>query len=179
VKGAHKRGAAVSFIEENDIEAQYISSNTKGKDLNPREVEETYQESLYPEDIYRAISEQEWTKIRPISEDKEVMIAQFTALLEHYLQLVIETRQPGRVLSLSVKVQLAKFIMAISDSYGDPHFHQLSHALHVTTSMNKLLLMSNQSTGSSALENFALILAAFLHDAGHTGTFILMYQSTF
>ena len=95
------------------------------------------------------------------------MIVRFVAILRHHLQLLVEERRPGSVLSLSVTVQLTKLVTAIAKTYGDPGFHRLSHALHVTTSLNKILSETTELT--DALDKFSLVFAAFLHDAGHTG----------
>jgi hypothetical protein len=96
------------------------------------------------------------------------------AILEHHLQIVLDERKTGSVLSLNTKVQLTKFVTSVAESYGNPSFHRLSHALHVVTSMNKVLSMS--STKSDALDDFTLIFAAFVHDAGHTGMTNKMIQ---
>ena len=129
---------------------------------------------LTPEETYdTCVLNEDWAVtgqsnlVADAQKDKDTIISCFVTLLEHHLQCVLEERQPGSKLSLSVKVQLTKFITAIAETYGNPHFHCLSHALHVTSSMNKVLSESLKET--SALENFSLIFAAFLHDAGHTG----------
>eukprot|EP00804_Cyclotella_cryptica_P029732 CCRYP_015206-RA/>CCRYP_015206-RA protein AED:0.12 eAED:0.12 QI:301/0.92/0.93/1/0.85/0.8/15/353/1031 len=130
-----------------------------------------------PREIYRALTAEDWAVIGrsespslKATEEHEVMIARFVAILHHHLQLVLEERKPGSGISCSVQLQLAKYVNAIADTYDDPKFHQLSHAMHVTTSMNKLLYFSTRNGEvSSALENFSLVFAAFLHDAGHTG----------
>jgi hypothetical protein len=96
------------------------------------------------------------------------------AILQHHLQRVLDERNPGSVIPLSVKLQLAKYVNVIADTYHDPKFHRLSHAMHVTTSMNKLLYFSTRHGDvSNALENFSLIFAALLHDAGHTGALLI------
>jgi atrial natriuretic peptide receptor A len=176
VKKANKRGSLVIPVHD-DIEAQSnlikrmdrdaiseASSTEEREDIDLLTPEETYDTYVLNEDW--AVTGQS-NVLADAQRDKDTIISCFVALLEHHLQCVLEERQPGFKLSLSVKVQLTKFITAIAETYGNPHFHCLSHALHVTSSMNKVLSESLKET--SALENFSLIFAAFLHDAGHTG----------
>jgi hypothetical protein len=67
---------------------------------------------------------------------------------------------------LTVKVQIRKFVCDVASKYNGAKFHSLSHAIHVTTSMNKLLSVATQE---DPLNSFSLVFSALLHDAGHTG----------
>eukprot|EP00956_Cyclotella_meneghiniana_P023283 scaffold45025_cov74-Cyclotella_meneghiniana.AAC.4 len=169
VNNPQKRGM-VFKTTSNDIESQIES------DEDESNVEIKYVPS---EEIYGAFCDEDWAVIgrsNPIkaTESTEVMIVRFVAILEHHLQLLVEERRPGSVLSLSVTVQLTKLVTTIAMTYGDPNFHRLSHALHVTTSLNKIL--SETSEFTDALDKFSLVFAAFLHDAGHTGMTNKMLQ---
>ena len=95
------------------------------------------------------------------------MVCRAAALLEHHLETVIQERDPQAKMTLSVKIQLNKFAADVASTYNGAKFHSLSHAMHVTTSMNKLV--SLVATDESALNKFSLVFSAFLHDAGHTG----------
>jgi hypothetical protein len=88
------------------------------------------------------------------------------ALLEHHLDRVIKKRDPNAGISLSTRIQLNKFVAAVSLSYNDAKFHSYSHAIHVTTSMNALLSFALTDDPHSSL---SLVFSALLHDAGHTG----------
>ena len=65
-----------------------------------------------------------------------------------------------------LKGQISNFVEEIAGTYSDVNFHSLSHALHVTTSMNKLLSVMH---GEDPFNSFGLIFSALVHDAGHTG----------
>lgn len=183
MNNAHKRG---EFADPaHDIEAQFTpkktllaneeESSTDSATENPS-VEGGEHVTCTSEEIYRGFAWEDWDVIgraNPMvhaTEDRGIINARFTAILEHFLLLVIQERHFCSKLSLSVKIQLSKFVSAVAETYGDPGFHRLSHALHVTSSMNKLL--SHSCDNGSALDNFSLVFAAFLHDAGHTGEFV-------
>lgn len=193
VNNAYKRGTYVKSPID-DIEAQFspadvaeIDTDSVDENLssNFHIIHECINESFSPEEIYQALTAEDWAVLgrndhtAVSGEDQDQMALRFVSIFEHYLHLVLEERQPGSKLSLSVKVQLSKFVNAVTSTYGDPEFHRLSHALQVTTSMNKLLSVAVENkTGTSALENFSLVFAAFLHDAGHPGKTNKMLQDT-
>lgn len=175
MESANKRGS-VALPAHDDIEAQVHPINRIDRDIisEASSVEIREEMSLLSlEETYDKYVNEDWAVIGQSNfvpdpkEDEETAISCFVALLEHRLQCVLKERQQRSELSLSVKVQLTKFITAVAETYGDPHFHCLAHALHVTSSMNKILSESLKET--SALDKFSLIFAAFLHDAGHTG----------
>lgn len=127
-----------------------------------------------PEEIYSAMVGQDWDKLGhhtasslvAATDDRQQMIMRLSALLEHHLLRVLKERDAGAKMSLIVKEQIAKFVAEVAQTYIDVKFHNLSHAMHVTTSMNKLLsVMHNEDP----LNSFSLIFSALVHDAGHTG----------
>lgn len=182
MNNAFKRGTFVKPID--DIEAQFTPMKNALANVEEADADSVTENSftkvhddeeiLFTSDeIYHGFTSGDWDTIGWATEDRETMIARVQALLEHHLELLIREHQPGSKLSLSVKVQLTRFVKAVAETYGDPNFHRLSHALHVATSMDKLLSISIESgNGKSALDNFSLVFAAFLHDAGHTGELI-------
>jgi hypothetical protein len=190
VNNAHKRRTQVK-LPIDDIEAQF--SDVEEIDADPEKptsdthmniIRESINESFTPEEIHQALAAEDWAVIGRedptvhLTEDQKEMELCFVAILEHHLRLVLEERQSGSKLSLAVKVQLSKFVSAVAATYANPDFHRLSHALHVTTSMNKLLSMTTENTARTIahLRNFSLIFACFLHDAGHTGMTNKMLQ---
>jgi len=99
------------------------------------------------------------------------------SILEHHLSRVQRERDPScRGITAKVRVQLLKFVAEIAASYDEStKFHNYEHAIHVLTSMNKLLSLSLDET---PLNSFSLTLSAFIHDAGHTGMSNQMLHST-
>ena len=126
------------------------------------------------EEISSAMSAQEWDKLGhaesvlvAATNDHEKMIIRASALLEHHLDRLLKYRDVKSVISDAVKLQINKFVREIAYTYtDDAKFHNLSHALHVTTSMNKLL---SCTLIEDPLNSFALVFSALIHDAGHTG----------
>merc|ERR1711982_126751 len=79
-------------------------------------------------------------------------------------------------ITAEVRAQLLKFVVEIASSYDESaKFHNYEHAIHVLTSMNKLLALSLAET---PLNSFSLTLSTFIHDAGHTGMSNQMLEST-
>jgi hypothetical protein len=194
VKNAYKRGTAtpVKTTEMYDIEAQPHSSDVNKQDNGFVASQGTLDEhslasvnedpTLFTfEEVYGALTAQDWavlgraeSRVVEATEDREVMTSRFAALLEHHLLRVLKERNPEASLSLSEKVQLNKFVRDVVDTYNEPNFHRLSHAMHVTTSMNKLLSIAEiDGKATSPLDSFSLLFSAFLHDAGHTGQFLI------
>lgn len=128
-------------------------------------------------EIYAAMTFQDWAKLGhaeselvAATDDRKRINVRAAALLEHHLDRVIKTRDPNSGISLSVKIQLSKFVVAVSQSYDGAKFHSYSHAIHVMTSMNALLPFA---LTEEPLNSFLLVFSALLHDAGHTGDFII------
>mmetsp|Transcript_3823 Transcript_3823/g.8537 ORF Transcript_3823/g.8537 Transcript_3823/m.8537 type:complete len:1220 (+) Transcript_3823:92-3751(+) len=126
-------------------------------------------------EIYDAMTNQDWEKLGhasassglvAASDDRDIIIVRASALLEHHLLRVLKERNADATISISIKVQINKFVADVAATYNDVHFHNLSHAIHVTTSMNKLLSATVKEDPSNS---FALVFSALLHDAGHTG----------
>ena len=131
--------------------------------------------SMYTsEEIYQAMSNQEWEKLGyaesvlvEATNDHAKMIVRASALLEHRLDRVLKHRDAGAQMSTDVRLQISEFVREVASTYtDDAKFHNLAHALHVTTSMNKLL---SQTVVEDPLNSFVLVLSALIHDAGHTG----------
>ena len=131
--------------------------------------------SMYTsEEIYRAMSGQEWEKLGyaenvlvEATNDHAKMIVRASALLEHRLERVLKHRDASAQMSTDVRLQISEFVGEVASTYtDDAKFHNLAHALHVTTSMNKLL---SQTVVEDPLNSFVLVLSALVHDAGHTG----------
>ena len=126
------------------------------------------------EEISSAMSAQEWEKLGhaesvlvTATNDHEDMIIRASALLEYHLDRLLKHRDVNAAMSEAVKFQINKFVREIANTYtDDAKFHNLSHALHVTTSMNKLL---SYTLSEDPLNSFALVFSALIHDAGHTG----------
>jgi len=123
------------------------------------------------------MTSQEWSNLGhaesvlvAATDDRKKMNARAAALLEHHLGRLLKSRDPDAKVSDTTKIQLNKFVAAVSQSYNDAEFHSYSHALHVTTSMNTLLSFS---LIEDPLNIFSLAFSALLHDAGHTGEILL------
>ena len=82
------------------------------------------------------------------------------------MSLVITARDGCSTVPDIVKEQLSQFVCAIATTYNYVNFHNFEHALHVTTSMNKLL---TATPTVDPLNSFSLVFSAFIHDCGHTG----------
>ena len=128
-------------------------------------------------EVYAAMASQGWAKLGhaesalvAATDDRVKMNFRVVALLEHHLDRVIKRREPNSSISLSIRIQLNKFVAAVSQSYNHVKFHSYSHALHVTTSMNALLSVTLVEDPFNSL---SLIISALLHDVGHTGKIIL------
>ena len=118
-------------------------------------------------EIYSALTSQEWSNLgHAATEDRTKMNFRAAALLSHHLDRLVKNRNPDAKVSETTKIQLNKFVAAVSQSYNDAEFHSYSHALHVTTSMNALL---SYALIEDPLNIFSLVFSALLHDAGHTG----------
>ena len=126
------------------------------------------------EEIASAMSTQDWEKLGhaesvlvAATNDHDDMIIRASALLEYHLNRLLKHRDVSATMSEAVKFQINQFVREIANTYtDDAKFHNLSHALHVTTSMNKLL---SCTLTEDPLNSFALVFSALIHDAGHTG----------
>lgn len=134
---------------------------------------EVPQEMFTSAEVYNAMASQEWAKLGhaeselvAATDERAKMNFRAVALLEHHLTKVIKKREPNAFISLSTKIQLNKFVAAVSQSYNDVKFHSYSHALHVMTSMNVLLSFS---VIEDPLNSLSLMISALMHDVGHTG----------
>jgi hypothetical protein len=125
-------------------------------------------------EAYEAMTSQDWKKLGhadsglvcAATDDRKTMNFRATALLEHHLDRVIKNRDPDANMSLSTRIQLSKFVDAISQTYGSAKFHSYEHAIHVMTSMNRLLTFA---LTEDPLNSFSMVFSALIHDAGHTG----------
>ena len=134
---------------------------------------ETPQEMFTPYEVYMALTSQEWCKIGHAESmlvcatpDRKKMNFRATGMLEYHLDRVIKHRDPDGNVSLSTRIQLSKFVEAVSQTYSDVMFHNYQHAIHVMTSMNALLTFV---LTEDPLNSFSLVFSALIHDAGHTG----------
>ena len=155
----------------NDFEAQSAAYHDASPKVNGSG--EDPQEMLTSGEVYAAMTSQDWGKlghaesdIVAATDDRKKMNLRAAALLEHHLDRVIKKRDPNAGISLSTRIQLNKFVAAVSLSYNDAKFHSYSHAIHATTSMNALLSFV---LTDDPLSSLALVFSALIHDAGHTG----------
>ncbi len=154
-----------------DFEAQSATYHDATSKVNGSG--EDPQEMFTSGDVYAAMTSQVWGKlghaesdIVAATEDHKKMNFRAAALLEHHLDRVIKKRDPDAGISLSTRIQLNKFVAAVSISYIDAKFHSYSHAIHAMTSMNALLSFA---LTDDPLSSLSLVFSALLHDAGHTG----------
>ena len=126
------------------------------------------------DEIASALFSQDWNRLGQdessfvaATDDHEKMIVRASALLEHRLDRVLKHRDASAQMSTDVRLQISEFVGEVASTYtDDAKFHNLAHALHVTTSMNKLL---SYTLVEDPLTSFTLVFAAIIHDAGHTG----------
>lgn len=127
------------------------------------------------DEIHAAMAAQDWgalghaeSALVAASDDRNAAVARASALLEHHLLRVLRERAGDSevALPLPVQDQCRDFVEAVAATYNGAKFHSLSHAMHVTTSMNRLL---EDVKTEEPLNSFSLVFAALLHDAGHTG----------
>lgn len=138
------------------------------------ETQEQEDLAMYTADeIYAAMTGQGWqvlghaeNALVAATDDRQKMIIRASALLEHHLSRVFEARDAGSKLPPDAKDQIKEFVGDIAATYSNVHFHNLSHALHVMTNMNKLI---SESRNEEAFNTFSLVFSALVHDAGHTG----------
>ncbi|KAL7552126.1 hypothetical protein ACHAWF_018244 [Thalassiosira exigua] len=133
-------------------------------------------------EISKAMVAQDWEKLGhdesqlvAASDERQVMVTRASALLEHHVLRVIQARDAKAKIPELVKEQISNFVEEIAATYSEVNFHSLSHALHVTTSMNKLLSVMHDE---EALNSFSLVFSALVHDAGHTGMSNKMLEET-
>lgn len=169
---------AITLMEKSDANtATIVYSNsyakTKLEVMKSFARGEAQQEMHSSGEIYSALTSQEWSNLGhaesilvAATEDHTKMNFRAAALLEHHLDRLVKNRNPDAKVSETTKIQLNKFVAAVSQSYNDAEFHSYSHALHVTTSMNALLSFA---LIEDPLNIFSLVFSALLHDAGHTG----------
>ena len=134
-------------------------------------------------EIHAAMTAQPWDKLgHPTSvlvaatDCREIHIIRASALLEYHLDRVLKHRDTNAKMSEEVKIQCRKLVQEVAKQYNGAKFHSLSHAMHVVTSMNKLL---SHVVNEDPLNSFSLVFACLLHDAGHTGKslFLLSFLS--
>mmetsp|Transcript_15384 Transcript_15384/g.28983 ORF Transcript_15384/g.28983 Transcript_15384/m.28983 type:complete len:1197 (+) Transcript_15384:315-3905(+) len=135
------------------------------------------------------LSGQSWSRIglpdSPLvgaTSDQEVMITRVSAMLQHRLEIAMEQRRQGSMNRLQ-KSQLRSYVKEISTMYNPVDFHNFEHAVHVTTSMNKIIDTivesvdyGEQGNGSicktfwqNSFIHFTLIFSCLIHDVEHTG----------
>jgi len=125
-------------------------------------------------EISAAMSAQDWEKLGhaesalvAATNDNKKMIVRASAILEHHLDRLLKYRDADAKMSDVVKLQIIGFVGEVAETYTDTaKFHNLAHAMHVTTSMNKLL---TSAVLEDPLNSFSLVFSALIHDAGHTG----------
>ena len=135
------------------------------------------------QEIYACLLNQDFARIghadsplNTATSDIQRMNLRASAILNHHLARVLQCRKPHDLsLTSDIRVQLIQFVTDISKSYGPAKFHNYEHAIHVMTSMNKLLSMAVNET---PFNSFALTLSALIHDAGHTGMSNALLRST-
>lgn len=151
--------------------------NSAAKQLNESDDDAPYQfeniDSYTSDKIHAALAAQDWDKLGHASsalcvasEKREVIITRASALLEHHLFRVLKDRNSNASMPSAVKTQCREFVTDVASMYNEVKFHSLSHAMHVTTSMNRLLA---DALNEVPLNSFSLVFSALLHDAGHTG----------
>lgn len=125
------------------------------------------------DEIYSSLTGQAWEKLGhaesilvAASDDTATIVARASAILEHHLLEVMMHRDENAKMSLTTKLQISHFVSEVAASYRNVKFHNISHAMHVMTSMNKLLSVA---IGVDPLNSFTLIFSALVHDAAHTG----------
>ncbi|KAL9184127.1 hypothetical protein ACHAXT_002213 [Thalassiosira profunda] len=171
VEGGSVKDSSVRTLESAGYN-EFISILTAGEERAP-------DIGMFTSDeIYAAMTRQEWKNLGhcesagkdallvAATDDRGMMIVRASALLEHHLTRVLKARDADAKLPYLVKEQLKAFVKDVAATYSDVHFHSLSHAMHVTTSMNKLLSVAK---AEDPLNSFSLVFSALLHDAGHTG----------
>jgi hypothetical protein len=115
---------------------------------------------------------------RLIDWNTEVLSRRICAIVKHKESL-IDIDVNDLQLDKAVIGLLRHYIQRIACMYRDNPFHNFSHASHVTLSMEKMLsrvqLNSGLSSGytnsicSDPLAQFAVVLAALIHDVDHQG----------
>jgi len=169
----------VSFGHEEVSNGSDRTPSTFSKGSTEKETEEAIPEADFLDimfssnEIHDAMAAQNWDKLgHPESalvaatDCRETHIIRASALLEYHLLRVLKERDANAVIPPSVKAQCRKFVQEVTKQYNGVNFHNLSHAMHVTTSMNKLL---SCTVVEDPLNSFSLVFASLLHDAGHTG----------
>jgi atrial natriuretic peptide receptor A len=126
------------------------------------------------DEIYSALTSQAWEKlghaesICGATDDTATIVARASAILKHHLLQVMRKRNndENATMSLAAQLQIRHFVSEVAATYRSVKFHNLSHAMHVMTSMNKLL---PETLDEDPLNGFSLVFSALVHDAGHTG----------
>ena len=168
----------VSFGHEEVSNGSDRTPSTFSKESTEKETEEVPEADFLDimfssNEIHDAMAAQNWDKlghpesaIVAATDCRETHIIRASALLEYHLLRVLKERDANAVMSPTVKAQCRKFVQEVTKQYNGVNFHNLSHAMHVTTSMNKLL---SCTVVEDPLNCFSLVFASLLHDAGHTG----------
>jgi hypothetical protein len=136
-----------------------------------------------------ALSGQSWSRIglpdSPLvaaTSDQDVMITRVSAMLQHRLEIAMDQRRQGPMNRLQ-KSQLRSYVKEIATMYNPVDFHNFEHAVHVTTSMNKIIDTivesvdkGQQGNGSicrtfwqNSFIHFTVIFSCLIHDVEHTG----------
>jgi len=136
-----------------------------------------------------SLSRQKWMRLglpdSPLvteTDDIKVMINRVSAMLQHRLSIAMEQRKQSAMSHLQ-KTQLRAYVSEIASLYKPVNFHNFEHAVHVTTSMHKLIDTIVSSIDDGGLGNgsicqnmwqnsfihFVMIFACLIHDVEHTG----------
>jgi hypothetical protein len=159
--------------------------HTKGGELRdtvPSSISDSVMQSI-------ALSKQDWNRIGladsslvVATDDTKIMVNRVAAILEHRLSIALAKRGQDQM-DRATRSELRSYVHEISTMYKDVQFHNFEHAVHVTTSMNKMIDTIVESVGSekvgdgSICENFwqnsflhfVMIFACLIHDVEHLG----------
>lgn len=136
-----------------------------------------------------ALSRQDWSRIglpdSPMvaaTSNEGIMVARVSAMLQHRLEIAMDQRRQGPMNRLQ-KSQLRSYVNEIASMYNPVEFHNFEHAVHVTTSMNKIIdtivvSVDNGQYGNGSIcrdfwqnsfIHFTIIFSCLIHDVEHTG----------
>ena len=145
-----------------------------------------------------SLSRQNWLRIglpdNPLvtaTSDIDVMIDRVTGMLQHRLSIAMEQRKQNTMTHVQ-KTQLRSYVSEIASMYNPVDFHNFEHAVHVTTSMHKMVDTIVSSIKNGQLGNgsicrhmwqdsfihFVMIFACLIHDVEHTGQSNKILQAT-
>jgi|AntRauTorckE5430_2_1112549.scaffolds.fasta_scaffold00290_1 hypothetical protein len=136
-----------------------------------------------------SLSRQKWERLglpdTPLvtsTSDINVMIDRVNGMLQHRLAIAMEQRKQSAMSKLQ-KSQLRAYVSDIASMYKSVDYHNFEHAVHVTTSMHKLIdtIVSSidggglgngsicQKMWQNSFNHFVMIFACLIHDVEHTG----------